>query len=1087
MPSRAPSPRRSTESLDSPASLSSNRLPFLTAQQDWAKRPSSSQSSRYRPRRDSTASSIHSIGGSLDTSHRHIGPVTESGQNAISTLLQPPIVRTGLLPYTSAPSAVKAPSQKDIPPVTLTNIPHVEPSAFRPYLTQVGSLFDAFQRAKADSDNGAAQLFRRDPKKDDFAEILERRLGQHPERPSLSRQESATSLSSGDSPKMRRRSSGGNSKRNPNAVAPLSTIPDVYFQEDFHLENPRTFDVVSERSEVIQQPQDTKVSNGSMDSPGPSRRKALATNAILQEKLSWYMDTVEIHLISSISTASTSFFAALGSLRELQSEAAESVKRIQALRHDLDRLDNDMAIGGLKIVGMKRRRENLGKLTNAVDQLRAVVEGVASCEDLIDEGRLEEALDRMDMLELLVSGDLMVTGADDQGWLPDYLPRNLIDLRELKALDGFAQGMLQMRARVGKGFESRFLEILMDDLRKHIKSVPKAETLQRWASASLRTRGDNRSPMTLPAYLRTESVMRTTLLGLLTGLSRSNHTGVATAAFRDAVTREMKVLIRQHLPSSTDDDVESTISTSTRASSRATSQQEKSSILARNLRSLEHEDSEQLLVNIYTDVGEAIRRLSTQVKLLLDVSSGTAISPGIRSPPKSPNLNATALDGYLNKPVPELPLDGHLQEELMQSLDMSSLLGQAVDAAQNQITKILRVRGEQSVRLPLQRFLRYFFINRLFADECEAVSGRSGAALKGVVDNQIKQFITTMGQMESNRLRQIMDGDKWEAKDFADHDTVVLNRIIEAMNSDPAAWTKSKIIWEDVPTEEVNGSTTESNGTGKTTKSAVIDDEKFVLVDCVMAALHGIDRFENLIAVIPSINSEVSVALLDYLRSFQSRACQLILGAGAKETAGLKSITTKHLALASQALNFFIALIPYIREFIRRHTSSSSGIADFDKMRRLYQDQQANIHDKLVEIMSARLNLHVNSMRKIDFDAAAEQQVSPYMETLTKETNTFHRTLSRHLPEPTVQSIISPVFSSYREQWGTAFRETSVQTAAGKARLLRDAELFDNRLSKIDGFGDIGTHIAELVKEKVVEAGSPAEKNSSRSSADSNK
>ncbi|KAK7545029.1 Vps54-like protein-domain-containing protein [Phyllosticta citribraziliensis] len=1086
MPSRAPSPRRSTESLDSPASLSSNRLQFPTAQQDWAKRPSSSQSSRYRPRRDSTASSIHSIGGSLDTSHRHIAPVTESGHNAISTLLQPPIVRTGLLPYTSAPSAVKAPSQKDIPPVTLTNIPHVEPAAFKTYLSQVGSLFDAFQRAKADSDNGAAQLFRRDPKKDEFAEILERRLSQHPERPSLSRQESATSLSSGESPKMRRRSSGGNSKRNPNAVAPLSTIPDVYFQEDFHLENPRTFDVVSERSEVIQQPQDTRVSNGSLDSPGPGRRKALATNAILQEKLSWYMDTVEIHLISSISTASTSFFAALGSLRELQSEAAESVKRIQALRHDLDRLDNDMAIGGLKIVGMKRRRENLGKLTNAVDQLRAVVEGVASCEDLIDEGRLEDALDRMDMLELLVSGDLMVTGADDQSWLPDYLPRNLIDLRELKALDGFAQGMLQMRARVGKGFESRFLEILMDDLRKHIKSVPKPETLQRWASASLRTRGDNR-PMTLPAYLRTESVMRTSLLGILMGLSRSNHTSVATAAFRDAVTREMKVLIRQHLPSSTDDDAESTISTSTRASSRATSQQEKSSILARNLRSLEHEDSEQLLVNIYTDVGEALRRLSTQVKLLLDVSSGTAISPGIRSPPKSPNLNATALDGYLNKPVPELPLDGHLQEELMQSLDMSSLLGQAVDAAQNQITKILRVRGEQTVRLPLQRFLRYFFVNRLFADECEAVSGRSGAALKGVVDNQIKQFVTNMGQMESNRLRQIMDGDRWEAKDFTDHDSVVLNRILEAMSSDPAVWTKSKIIWEDVPTEEINGSTTESNGTSKTPKSAVIDDEKFVLVDCVMAALHGIDRFENLIAVIPSITTEVSVALLDYLRSFQSRACQLILGAGAKETAGLKSITTKHLALASQALNFFIALIPYIREFVRRHTSSSSGIADFDKMRRLYQDQQANIHDKLVEIMSARLNVHVNAMRKINFDEAAEEQVSPYMETLTKETNTFHRTLSRHLPDPTVQSIISPVFSSYREQWGTVFRETLVRTAAGKARLLRDAELFNSRLSKIDGFGDIGTHITDLVKEKVVEAGSPVEQNSSnRSSADSN-
>lgn len=957
---------------------------------------------------------------------------------AISTLLQPPIVRTGLLPYTSAPSAVKTPTTRDIPPVTLTNVPHVDPSAFRPYLSQVGSLYDAFQRAKADTDNVAAQLFRKDSKKDEFTEMLERRLKdpQSGRRPS-SRQESVASLSPIDSPQPRRRLSGGTSKRNPTAVTPLSTIPDVYFQEEFRLENPRVFDVVSERSEVIQQPQgadSAKAANGSAEGPAPTRRKALATNAILQEKLSWYMDTVEIHLISSISTASTSFFAALGSLRELQSQAADSVTRIQALREDLNRLDRDMAIGGLKIVGMKRRRENLRKLSEAVDQLRAVVDGVAHCEDLIEDGKLEDALDKMDMLEMLVSGELMLTGSEDQDWLPTYLPYNLIDLRELKALDGFSDGMRQLRARIGKGYESRFLEALMGDLRQHIKSVPSQDTLQRWTSAFSRTRGDGRTPTALPAYYRMDGKLRSDLLAILNGLSRSNHTPVAAAAFREAITREMKVLIRQHLPSSNDDDAESTISSSTRASSR-TSQQEKSTVLARNLRSLDIEDAEQLFVSIYTDVGEALRRLSTQTKVLLDVSSGTAISPGIRSPPKSPNI--ANMDGYLNRPVPEIPtLNSHLQEELMQSLDMSSLLGQAVDAAQNQITKILKVRGEQSVRLPLQRFLRYFLINRLFADECEAVSGRSGAALKGVVDSQIKQFVTAMGQMENQKLRQTMDADKWEAKDFGDHQNEVLARILESMNSNSPVWMKSKLIWEDLPAtppNETNGTNGEANGTTSKTRNAVIDEEKYVLVNCAMSALDGIDRFENLIAVIPSITSEVAVTLLDYLRTFQSRTCQLILGAGAKESAGLKSITTKHLALASQALNFMITLIPYLREFIRRHSSNAS-LVDIDKMRRLYQDQQTNIHDKLIEIMSARLHVHVHAMRKIDFDAVADQQVSPHMETLTKETNTFHRTLSRHLPEPSVRSIITPVFASYREQWGKAFRECLVRTGAGKAR-----------------------------------------------------
>ena len=125
-------------------------------------------------------------------------------------------------------------------------------------------------------------------------------------------------------------------------VTPLTTIPTVYSEEDFHLENPRTFDIVSENSEIVRDPRGT-----------PNGRKSLASNAILQEKLSWYMDTVEVHLINSISTASKSFFSALGSLRELHNEAADSVDRIQKLRKELARLDKEMAIDGLKVVNLK--------------------------------------------------------------------------------------------------------------------------------------------------------------------------------------------------------------------------------------------------------------------------------------------------------------------------------------------------------------------------------------------------------------------------------------------------------------------------------------------------------------------------------------------------------------------------------------------------------------------------------------------------------------------------------------------------------------------------------------------------------------
>jgi vacuolar protein sorting-associated protein 54 len=239
--------------------------------------------------------------------------------------------------------------------VTLTNIPHVDSKVFQPYIAQVGSLYDSFRKAKEEVE-GDSQLFRRD-RKDSKDKDLEDIIGSRQLRPAHLRAGSTNSLGSPFEAQQPGRNSTG--KRRAQAVTPLSTIPSVYFDNDFHLENPRTFDVVSERSEVVRDP------NRNPDNTG-NGRKALATNAILQEKLSWYMDTVEIHLISSISTASQSFFSALGSLRELHDEAAESVARIRTLRNDLAKLDKEMAMGGLKVVNMKQRRQNIRQLGEAV-------------------------------------------------------------------------------------------------------------------------------------------------------------------------------------------------------------------------------------------------------------------------------------------------------------------------------------------------------------------------------------------------------------------------------------------------------------------------------------------------------------------------------------------------------------------------------------------------------------------------------------------------------------------------------------------------------------------------------------------------
>ena len=991
-------------------------------------------------RRGSTASSIHSVGGQLDSSGRSShSSLHEIGQNAISTLLQPPIVRTGLVAHTSAPpsSTHKPPTARDIPPVTLTNLTRVDASEFNSYLSQVGALHETLRRAKESDEDGNTDIFRRPGKSDEVA-VDENHLKPR-SRPSSSssRKASIASFSSIpplESPAIRRRSSSNFTKKAAQGPPPLSTIPSVYFEEDFHLENPRTFDVVSERSEVVRQPTGANQEKNTANGSAPAPRKTLATNAILQEKLSWYMDTVEMHLISSISTASTTFFTALGSLRELHSEASDSVERIKTLREELEALDQEIATTGLDIVQKKRRRENLQQLNDAVHQLKEIVECVSLCESQVDSGELEQALASMESLEALIAGERAASSSHDRPGFPNI---RLRDLRGAVALEGVNDDMSTLRIRIGKAYEAKFSSILLKDLRGHVNTVSTQEVLLRWSSSAIRARGGHaREPSAFPSYSAETGDLRSQLMPVLAGLQKSKHITVAVAAYREVISREIKNLVRKPLPSSNDDDNDTVRSSST-ASSRHLTQQEKSSILARNLRSLDEGDAEALLVKIYISVTETLRRVSTQVKVLFDAASMIGepldLTTELRSPQpvKSPALNSA---------------NRELQEDIHLTMDMANLLSQSVDVAQEKIVKVLRVRSDQSTHLPLIWFLRYFTLNLYFANECEAISGRGGTSLKTVVNSQIKDFIQLYGDAEKQQLAQAMESDQWRAKDFTENDTELLDRILASSTRDAAAWSEGSNIWEPYPDDEAESNgrpRAESNGTKEKTRSAVIEGETFILPNSAVLCMGGMSQFLHLISNIPSMASDISNCLISYLQLFNSRCTQLILGAGATKSAGLKNITTRHLALAARALSFIATLIPHVREFVRRHAAIGPNVnnaavaslmGEFDKVRRLIQEHQNNIYDKSVEIITGRANLHIKTMKALDWNQESEAGVNLYMEALVQETVTLHRVISKHLPEGAVQMIMMQVFDGFKNNLGQALEGLQPENNVGIKR-----------------------------------------------------
>lgn len=151
-----------------------------------------------------------------------------------------------------------------------------------------------------------------------------------------------------------------------------------------------------------------------------------------------------------------------------------------------------------------------------------------------------------------------------------------------------------------------------------------------------------------------------------------------------------------------------------------------------------------------------------------------------------------------------------------------------------------------------------------------------------------------------------------------------------------------------------NGSSQPRKSSSNPGKHLKIEDRSYFAVSATLEVLLLLLDYMKVIMNLPMLTTDSMSRVIELLKAFNSRTCQVVLGAGAMRSAGLKNITAKHLgeyarniapltcssclpALASQSLSIMISLIPYIRETFRRHLSQKQAVMliEFDKLKRV--------------------------------------------------------------------------------------------------------------------------------------------------------
>lgn len=136
-------------------------------------------------------------------------------------------------------------------------------------------------------------------------------------------------------------------------MACLREVPALYFKEDFRLEDGGTFKAACPF-------------------------KTTSENLVLQEKLSQYLDTVELHLVKEISLRSSSFFEAQGQLEDLNAKILEGCSRIRALKETIRLVDSDLVGSARRIQEQNGRRTNLIALRNKLKLIQYVNQALST-------------------------------------------------------------------------------------------------------------------------------------------------------------------------------------------------------------------------------------------------------------------------------------------------------------------------------------------------------------------------------------------------------------------------------------------------------------------------------------------------------------------------------------------------------------------------------------------------------------------------------------------------------------------------------------------------------------------------------------
>ncbi|XP_053613187.1 vacuolar protein sorting-associated protein 54 [Plodia interpunctella] len=276
-----------------------------------------------------------------------------------------------------------------------------------------------------------------------------------------------------------------------------------------------------------------------------------------------------------------------------------------------------------------------------------------------------------------------------------------------------------------------------------------------------------------------------------------------------------------------------------------------------------------------------------------------------------------------------------------------------------------------------------------FSIECEKITGHNSNAMKLALRSFAMKYIQNLHAEKRSQLTASLNFERWKPAEVP-HD---LQSIVD------------KICEQGEIPSSLQCDIGKSEG-----KHLIINKENYSVVATVQLLMKILLEYCDATKQSPVIVQYLVHCMLELIRLFNSRCCQLVLGAGAIQSAGLKTISTSNLALVSRSLQVILWLLPLIKHHLEKLHAHELSLNGFSNIESDILSHKKEIENKICLIVS---NMLISQLTGWDAKPPVPSQT---FRNISKHLVKLHEALIDILPIEQIRTIYKRVHDNFKDK-----------------------------------------------------------------------